>query len=199
MQFDQSLAEMFFGGYPIVVEGDTEYAAFAKLMLTNGMEYPIDARPLIVRARGKEIIPTIIRILCHFGVPFSVMHDSDSPKTKDGTKASSAWSANTRINAEVRNVRSKNLRVVHRISIPDFERYHGLPEALSDKPFNIWTEIATNGAVAASIRKIFDELISDSSIEGPFDGDFESVLKSQVEKWADENAKNDPRYLFNDT
>ena len=61
--FDQNLAEMFFGQHPIIVEGDTEFASFQKLMELDPDKYPISNRPLIIRARGKFTIQPIMKML----------------------------------------------------------------------------------------------------------------------------------------
>jgi putative ATP-dependent endonuclease of OLD family len=80
--FDQNLSEMFFGQHPIIVEGDTEYASFYLIMQSEAEKYPINLRPIIIRARGKYSIIPIIKMLTHFKVNFSVLHDSDYPKIK---------------------------------------------------------------------------------------------------------------------
>lgn len=45
-------------------------------------KYPLSTRPIIIRARGKFTILPIIKMLNHFKVDFSVLHDSDYPKIK---------------------------------------------------------------------------------------------------------------------
>jgi putative ATP-dependent endonuclease of the OLD family len=97
MLFDANLAEMFFGGKVVVVEGDTEFAAFHEAMRLNDQTYPVDQRPLIVRARGKATIAILVKMLSHLKIDFSVLHDIDSPKTKCGTKANPAYSVNKKI------------------------------------------------------------------------------------------------------
>lgn len=62
LKFDTSLAEMFFGAYPIIIEGDTEYAAFQKIMEIYSGEYPMETRPLLIRSGGKDTICLIIKM-----------------------------------------------------------------------------------------------------------------------------------------
>ncbi|MDN3709323.1 AAA family ATPase [Myroides ceti] len=83
--FDQNLSEMFFGQYPIIVEGDTEYAAFDKVMRMENEKYHINYKPILIRARGKFTMVPLIKMLAHFKVNFSVLHDSDYPKNKKVT------------------------------------------------------------------------------------------------------------------
>ncbi len=52
-RFDQGLAEMFFRQLPVIIEGDTEYAAFEAIMQNNAHQYPVNSRPVLVRAHGK--------------------------------------------------------------------------------------------------------------------------------------------------
>ncbi|MFC1833723.1 AAA family ATPase, partial [Thermodesulfobacteriota bacterium] len=92
-RFDTGLAEMFFGQYPVLVEGDTEFAAFQHIMENDHGSFPHHNRPVIVRARGKYTLAMLIRMLRHFKVNFAILHDSDSPLRRDG-KRNSAWTAN---------------------------------------------------------------------------------------------------------
>ena len=94
LAFDSTVAEMFFGSKVIVVEGDTEFAAFTEVMNSNLPEFPIDGRPLIIRARGKATIPILIKMLTHFKLPFSILHDIDSPKTS-GARGGTGRTART--------------------------------------------------------------------------------------------------------
>jgi putative ATP-dependent endonuclease of OLD family len=196
LQFDHALAEMFFGAYPIIVEGDTEFAAFTKVMDTNIAEYPYESRPLLIRARGKEIVPTIIRILTQFKVAFAVLHDSDSPRTKSGKRGNSAWSANDRISQALGDARAKGLHAVHRISIPDFERAQGLPEGSSNKPFAIWKAMSKRPETASRIRTVFDELNSPDGDQHAYPLPLIDGLIEAVKLWANKSATDEPRFNF---
>jgi ABC-type branched-subunit amino acid transport system ATPase component len=122
-RFDQGVAEMFFGQHPILLEGDTEFASFEYLMARNPKEFPIASRPVLVRARGKYTLVLLIRMLSHFKVSFSVLHDADTPFRRDGA-GNGAWSANEMILQEIEATRAAGVRVVHRISVPTFELAH---------------------------------------------------------------------------
>lgn len=195
LQFDTAIAEMFFGAHPIVVEGDTEFAAFLKTMELDPGSYPHENRPLVIRARGKAIIPTIIRMLTHFKVPFSVLHDSDQPKRSDGGK-NSAYTMNVQIKEHVDAARQAGLRVVHRVSIPDFERQHKLQRVSKDKPFTIWKAVPNDVAVAESVRAVLDALCSTESQTHPFAGEFLEGLREQVLAWARIHAPEDKQFSF---
>ena len=71
LAFDATVAEMFFGSKVIVVEGDTEFAAFTEVMNSDLAAFPIDGRPLLIRARGKATISTLVKVLTHFKVDFA--------------------------------------------------------------------------------------------------------------------------------
>jgi putative ATP-dependent endonuclease of OLD family len=95
---DPYVAEFFFGGKSIIVEGDTEYTAFNHVKEMSPGEFK-DIH--IIRARGKANIVSLAKILNHFGATYSILHDSDTPKVT-GRKnkkelTNPAWTLNERI------------------------------------------------------------------------------------------------------
>lgn len=90
---DPYVAEFFFGGKTIIVEGDTEYAAFMHITGLSPKKYE---GVHVVRARGKATIVSLCKILNQFAAPYSVLHDSDRPTyQKDGKDhANPAWAHN---------------------------------------------------------------------------------------------------------
>lgn len=196
LQFDSSLAEAFFGSYPVIIEGDTEYAAFQKVMELYETDYPTEKRPVLIRARGKYTIILVAKIFTHFKIPFSVLHDSDAPIAKNGGK-SSAWTANERIMTMLNEARRSQLRVVHRVSVPDFERGHGLEEVEKDKPFNFRKQIADDASIQESVKKVLDELVSEGATDCLFGKSNDALVKA-VKEWAKEKAPGDPRFIFDD-
>jgi hypothetical protein len=205
LQFDPSVAEMFFGSFPIVVEGDTEVAAFQAVMDGSPDEYPVERRPVLIRARGKDTIRLLVKILGHFRVPFSTLHDTDSPRTSSGAQASSAWSANERIHSAIEAARRpmpdsehELLRIVHRVSVPSFEAHHGIPTERdgAGKPWTAHAATCESDAVYSSVKAVLDELLVDTSRTDAFDGPFLARMRNAVEAWAVANAPGDPRYRF---
>jgi putative ATP-dependent endonuclease of OLD family len=203
-RFDQALAEMFFGQHPILIEGDTEFAAFEQIMNQDRDAHPISERPILVRSHGKHALKLIIRMLRHFKVSFSVLHDSDTPYGRDGT-ANSAWEANAGILEEVAAARTAGLRVVHRICVPAFELVH-LPVEKDeaghakfppdkDKPWRMLAALEADDRVRGAVRKTFDELRSAEAPDGPFDGDDLKVLLDSVTAWAAEHSPSDTRFF----
>ncbi|MEQ8238896.1 MAG: AAA family ATPase [Cyclobacteriaceae bacterium] len=199
--FDQNLAEMFFGQHPIVVEGDTEFAAFQKVMDMNIDKYPLSSRPLVIRARGKFTIIPILKMLNHFKVDFSVLHDSDYPKNK--RKAiNNVWTGNERILEEINICRRSGRKVIHRISISTFEIEHRgvdmdddnnviLPTS-TGKPFEMYDLLGKDSDVKDSVEKVFDELINLDSREEAFESG--TTLKEAFNEWVKENKINDSRF-----
>jgi predicted ATP-dependent endonuclease of OLD family len=197
-KFDQALAEMFFGPRPIVIEGDTEYAAFENVM-KNKADYPMSKQPVLIRARGKDTINLIIRMLKHFEVSYSVLHDSDF-RTKGV-----AWSANKRIYQSIEDSRKNGCKVIHRISIPTFEFQH-LPceydkkgklreHPEKEKPWNFISKMKESDDVMKSVKKVFDELISDSSNENHFKNEQMKSLNIAVDDWTKKNCPKDERFI----
>jgi putative ATP-dependent endonuclease of OLD family len=202
--FDQNLSEMFFGQHPIIVEGDTEYASFYLIMQSEAEKYPINLRPIIIRARGKYSIIPIIKMLTHFKVNFSVLHDSDYPKNKKGGN-NNAWTGNQDIYSEIEKARASNLKVIHRVSISNFEVEHdkvNLDEAgnyisntAKDKPWLMYRRLSEDNDVKISIEKIFDELINTESNENPFDKEFSIGLSENFKNWVDLKGIKDSRFI----
>ena len=203
--FDQGLAEMFFGQLPVLVEGDTEYAAFDELMNRHSDQFPLSRRPVLVRVRGKHTMLLVIQILEEFQVSFSVLHDADTPLRRDG-KTNGSWTANGQIHAAVERVRKKGVRVVHRVSIPAFEYAH-LPvqheedgslieTRVTDKPWRAVKAIRKSEAVAMSVLEVLTALTSTDAKETPFDGPFEETLLARVKAWAQEHCPGDTRFAL---
>jgi putative ATP-dependent endonuclease of the OLD family len=202
-RFDQGLAEMFFGQLPVLVEGDTEYAAFELLMNEYPDEFPLSRKPVLIRARGKHTMLLVMQILSEFRVPFAVLHDADAPLRKDG-KPNGSWTANRQIHEAIVRIREQGVRVVHRISIPGFEYVH-LPlqhsengelieTSSTDKPWRTVQAIRQDTQVVASILALLIDLTSAESSETPFDGDFEMTLLNKVQLWAKEHCPKDTRF-----
>jgi ABC-type branched-subunit amino acid transport system ATPase component len=202
-RFDSGVAEMFFGQYPLLIEGDTEFASFEWTMNRPAGGWPMAGRPLLVRARGKQTLVLLIRMLRHFKVPFSVLHDSDTPYRRDGL-ANSAWTANAALVQEISNARKAGIRVVHRVSIPAFELAH-LPVDKNkaghakfpgerDKPWRMLTALAGNPDAATSVQNVLEQLVSRDAAEEPFEGNFDKGLSDRVVEWAGKNSPGDPRF-----
>ncbi|MCD5327523.1 ATP-dependent endonuclease [Chromobacterium piscinae] len=79
---DPHVLEFFFGGRVILVEGDTEYTAFNELI--QKMDELKDI--LVVRARGKVQVASLMKVLNHFKKQYVVLHDTDTPKAKKTKK-----------------------------------------------------------------------------------------------------------------
>jgi putative ATP-dependent endonuclease of OLD family len=196
LAFDQSVAEMFFAHKVIVVEGDTEFAAFTVAMDKDGTAFPVDGRPLILRARGKWTIPVLVRMLCHFKVNFAVLHDVDSPKSSGGARVNGAYTANHGITAAINAARTAGIHVIHRCSVPDFERQHGMDLPTKDKPFEAWKEVNNNPIVLASVRAVLNELTGIPNATAGTHIDDGKHFESNCKHWASTNAVADPAYAF---
>ncbi|NTF91687.1 ATP-dependent nuclease [Rhizobium rhizogenes] len=153
-QWDPYVAEFFFGGRTVVVEGDTEYSAFREIIESNRAKYR-DVH--VVRARGKFIIPILMKILNHFGSRYSVLHDTDTPKTADG-KGNPAWAANEAIRkvaAAASN--ANNVRVA--ASLLDFERALFNESAQKEKPYKMVMRLRGDAAAQGSVAEVLDYLL----------------------------------------
>ncbi|MGO4405644.1 ATP-dependent endonuclease [Bosea sp. RAF48] len=153
-QWDPYVGELFFGGRTIVVEGDTEFSAFRELVNADPQRY---RNVHVVRARGKYIIPIIIKIMNHFGTRYAVLHDTDRPLTKKG-KANSAWAANERIRDAVAAAPDPD-RVRLAASTIDFEHAMFGTSATSDKPFQTVMTMRAEAVARERVQWAFDYLL----------------------------------------
>lgn len=199
IQLDTALAEMFFGSYPVLVEGDTELAAYIAAILEP--PHALATKISIVPARGKALLPPLIKLLAHFKIDFGILHDLDSPQRRDG-KANGAWTMNRRIADCIYQARSEGVAVRHRVSVPDFERFLGDMEEEKDKPIVAYKRIRNNHSeLIAQIQNLFQAL-HDSEAVHPDTTHTQSMTVDAliewqltvVKQWAAANAAGDPRF-----
>jgi len=127
--FDSYFAEFFFAKNVIVVEGDTEYTAFKKIIDANKSKYK-DIH--IIRARGKYTIIPIIKILLKWGKGFTILHDSDDPNNKQ------SWPANE----SILNAINSNQNIKLLACKGNFENaFFDGRTYTKDKPFNAYKEL----------------------------------------------------------
>lgn len=156
---DPYVAEFFFGGRTILVEGDTEYTAFT---------YVIQREPLkfknlhIVRARGKATIRSLCKILNQFDASYAVLHDSDMPtvKRKEQDVTNPAWTLNSEIfNTAKSQIEAGKARLL--ASLPNFELAYFGEDARIEKPFTAWERLKkdTNAfeKISALLKTLIDE------------------------------------------
>ncbi len=187
---DPSFSEVFFGSYPVLVEGDTEHAAFMSSIIErqDGLMDQIT----VIRARGKAILVPLIKVMTHFKIDFGIIHDADSPFKKNGHK-NGMWTENEKIRNAVLNARTAGLAARHRISIPDFERFLGGEEESKDKPLNTYLSVTNDDGLAQRVQELMTALLESAQHE-PFhdgalgDADYLSWLNTVAQAWAKENG-----------
>jgi putative ATP-dependent endonuclease of OLD family len=146
---DPYVAEFFFGGKAIIVEGDTEHTAFGYVRQMNPDEFG-DIQ--VIRARGKATIVSLMKILNHFGAPYSVLHDCDTKKVqkRDGSEMTNpAWSKNADIISQAAN---EDIRVV--ASVPHFEVAYFGEKVHTEKPYAALTKLREHGPAYDKVRKL---------------------------------------------
>lgn len=152
---DPYVAEFFFGGKVIVVEGDTEYTAFNYIKASNPEEYR-DVH--IIRARGKATIVSLVKILNHFGSGYSVLHDSDTPMTANGAKANPAWGNNPKILAAMA-AKPAGTQTRLLASLPNFEKAYFGEVISNEKPYNALRTIIDQPAKFTIIETLLIALL----------------------------------------
>lgn len=155
---DPYVAEFFFGGKVIIVEGDTEFTAFNYIKNKKPDLYK-DVH--IIRARGKATIVSLVKILNQFGSNYSVLHDSDRVLAKDGIKKSSAWGNNHNIlDSVLASPIGTKVRLL--ASLPNFEEAYFGEEIKLNKPYNALQTISTDEHKFAIVEQLFKSLIDHS-------------------------------------
>lgn len=122
--------EFFFAHKIILVEGDTEEIVLSQFK---------DEATTVLNCHGKANIPMFAKILNHFGINYTVIHDLDSPKTERDNKLikNAAWTINESILSEARN-KTGNTVIVN---VPDFEvQFFGHLQK-GDKPYSAICEL----------------------------------------------------------
>lgn len=191
LRFDLAFGEIFFAKEVYVVEGDTEYALFQELVNFSSAERPAKKGRVIVRAGGKGTIPLVLRILRQFKIPHFLLHDVDSPKTKDGKKKNSAYSINETILAEVKATQALKIPITHRVSVPNFERAHGVSATGRGKPLDAVKLLKDDADFKTKIGTLLNEVSGGSPNQAPGEN-YEALLKS----WIAENKIDDPQFNF---
>jgi len=108
-KIDVKRSEIFFANHVYLVEGDTEELALPEYAKRLGIDLDSIGHT-IVNVRGKPSILSFAEILFSFGIPFSIMFDTDPTKTaKD----------NLELNDKLRNLADANVTVTE--MNPDFE------------------------------------------------------------------------------
>jgi len=178
-QFDPYVAEFFFGGRSIIVEGDTEYTAF-KYVINNEGDLFKDTH--VIRARGKATIASLVKILNHFNTRYSVLHDSDTPLNKKNGK-SAAWGTNNRILEFIeQHPNPEKVKLVS--SIKNFESAFLSEEVSSEKPYNALMELTRDDEAYQRIKMLLHSLYDhDQNLpNGAMEWDHISQLEEAVGK-----------------
>lgn len=168
---DPHVMEFFFGGRVLLVEGDTEYNAF-NFIKDNESKSGNNAFDdlLVIRARGKVQISSLMKILNHFKKNYFVLHDTDTKKTlkkqtkqgTDGKKyiemkeiANPAWTNNDKI--------LNNMTEYSKVfaSLINFEVANFDENLTSGKPSNAIEKLKTKENYD-SIKSVLEGILNDN-------------------------------------
>lgn len=154
--YDPHVAEFFFGGRTVVVEGDTEHSAFKEIIEAQKERFN-DVH--VVRARGKYTIVALCKILNQFGNPYAVLHDADTPTitTKKGEAKNPAWAANQQIKDIAAQAPHGSIVMA---SLPNFEvAMFGKP-AKGEKPYGAWEKVRNDEQSRAKVAQLLSCLVN---------------------------------------
>lgn len=187
---DPSFAEVFFGSYPVLVEGDTEHATFIASIIEK--QNNLMDQITVIRARGKAILVPLIKVLTHFKINFGIIHDCDPPFKSNGDK-NGMWTENEKIYNAICDARKSGITVRHRVSIPDFERFLGGDEESKDKPLNAYMRVVEDATLSQQVQTLLSDLFSSENHEPFEDFDYSSesylsLLNKKINEWAIANS-----------
>lgn len=177
--FDSHVSDAFFGGNILVVEGDTEYAAFnyikqKELEIGNNDYHDLN----IIRARGKVTVASMMKILNHFQARYYVLHDTDRQRTKSKVKDRAASINGTTVyritdirnpawtnNEKILNQMSANSRVI--ASIVNFEEAYFAEVVDSEKPENCINHLKSEPAAFNITKQLLDGILELNGVQLP--------------------------------
>ncbi len=148
----------------------------------------------IIRAVGKDTIIPIAKILAHFKVDFSVLHDLDTPLTKEGTKKNPAWSANERIfNCLLTLKEEHKVTVGHRVSNYTFEIEHAPIDTVpsKEKPWKMLEKIKEKPEDNDVRNSVKVELIRLIKAENAFEGITQDEFMPLILSWHETKNQTD--------
>ncbi|MCD9023444.1 ATP-dependent nuclease [Cohnella silvisoli] len=150
--------EFFFSTNNLLVEGETEVTVVKSLMQIGRIEKDCIH---VINCLGKANLVTVSKILNHFKVNYSILHDADSPKVKRDGKyiVNSMWTVNLKINNEIEFGRKKGLEIKSFLSVPNFEGEYFEGVTGSSKPFGAWKVFTEEGnEVVERFAQIIDKI-----------------------------------------
>ncbi|MDY2582864.1 ATP-dependent nuclease [Clostridium perfringens] len=132
-----TINEFFFANDIILVEGDTEQSVLNYIKTTNLKYTGIQ----IVNCYGKANIPMFMKILNHFGVNYTAIHDIDAPYAmrKDKKIKNAMWTINEKIFKESKIDEGVDNMII--ANMPDFEFQYFKYLQSGDKPYNAICEL----------------------------------------------------------
>lgn len=160
---DPYVTEFFFGGKTILVEGDTEYAAF-KYVIAKSPSVEQFNNLHIVRARGKSTLCLLAKIMNSFNQPFSVLHDSDRefiPSRISGKEQrNSAFTENQKLLDEVSTAKAaKRVFLVASLHNFEFAMFGMEAPSKNDKPENAIRMLRSDKHAFARVESLLRALI----------------------------------------
>lgn len=195
--------EFFFGGKVLLVEGDTEYSAFGKII---GDARAVNDRSfddiLVLRCGGKVQVAMFMKILNHFKKQYFVLHDIDAMqilknrwmKQEGGGKAkvlrvetNPAWTNNSKIHAEM----SEFSRVY--ASIINFETAYFEQGIDSGKPENA-INMLQDAEIYQVVKNLLSAIITDDATILP-SGTIQWNALAEIEDKFDTYAQDNPEVI----
>lgn len=160
---DSYVNEFFFAKEILIVEGDTEYIIFKYLSEKYNQNVHI------IRARGKDTIVTLMKVLNQFNTPYKVLHDVDNnPKYKQSTLKGQKTKCQKIFREKSDSNSEKNIEIY--ISEANFEQAVGIGDLSNHKKtrfaFEVIQEVIEDEKYQIAFRNIedlFNSMYNDTS------------------------------------
>lgn len=153
--FNPYICEAFFNDRVILVEGDTEAVVFRELLnkFVEVGNISYNAIPLVVNCGTKNNIPSFQKVLNHFKICYTVIHDLDDTLKSNG-RNNSAWTLNFKIEEYLNEV-SNPLIARRYIMDRNFETAHNYIHSSSlGKPMSAYKLVQSWDIDDKSIKAI---------------------------------------------
>ncbi|MGZ0042790.1 ATP-dependent nuclease [Paenibacillus ottowii] len=155
--------EFFFSSHNLLVEGETEVTVVKALMQMGKIEKDCIH---VINCLGKANIVTVSKILNHFKVNYSIIHDSDNPKVlrKEKYIVNSMWTMNQNIINEISVGKAYGLSIKSFLSVPNFEGEYFDGFTGGSKPFGAWSILFEEGnGVADRLAQIIHSVLGNEN------------------------------------
>jgi len=181
-----TVTEFFFADQVWLVEGETEQAVYSELLQRSAADASRGVH--IVNCMGKSNLVLFARILNQFGSSYTIVHDTDAPKSqRDGKwRRNGMWTANEEIAKVIQQPSTGAAKRSLVAQVPSFELHYFGCELAADKPYYAVRELHRSDFETCEELKWLRGS-ADSILSGTHEGSYVTIaeLRQKVREWVD--------------